>query len=73
MTQCCGEIGGWNTLQPEEPNVRCYDKQQNEYVRVIAADAKILLDRYGINPCLIPGTGRISRQDVETYLKTVVY
>ena len=61
-------------LLPEEPRVYCCDKsQQNCYWRVIAGDAKIILDKYGLNPCDVPGTGRISRQDALNYLKTVVF
>jgi hypothetical protein len=39
--------------------------------RVIAADAKIMLDRHGINPCLIPGDGKITRGMVEEYLRNL--
>ena len=59
---CCG--GGTRKLVPRrEPNVRC-----GEEFRIFKADAWLLVNRYGLDPCSVTGTGRdglVLRGDVE--------
>jgi hypothetical protein len=69
MPRCTSQ----DPAQLEEPRAYCQTKDGRNYWRVIAADAKIILDKFGIDPCDLPGKDRISRQDALEYVKTVVF
>ena len=70
---CCVKSGC--SVPRQEPNKYCSRGQDYEWA-YYAPDAEVLMQKYGIDPCDVPGTGRdgiVTRQNVVGYLKQYGY